>query len=114
MLSPQKATLAEQVKETFYLHRRRYGARRIAAELTAQGGSRVGRFAVQTLMKRQHLRAIAPRRFRPRTTESRHNVQPSPNLLLEVGNAPRSPREVIVGDITYLPTRAGRWSYLAS
>ncbi len=113
VLSAQKATLAEQVKDTFYLHRRRYGARRIAAELTAQG-SRVGRFAVQTLMKRQHLRAIAPRRFRPRTTDSRHTAQPSPNLLLEARHAPGRPREVIVGDITYLPTRTGRWSYLAS
>lgn len=27
---------------------------------------------------------------------------------------PQQPREVIVGDITYLPLQSGRWSYLAS
>jgi putative transposase len=60
------------------------------------------------------LRAIQARSFRPQTTDSRHNVQASPNLLLEAKNAPQQPGEVIVGDITYLPTRVGRWSYLAT
>ncbi len=113
VLSAPKARLAEQVKETFYLHRRRYGSRRIAAELTA-AGSRVGRCAVRTLMKRQNLRAIQPRRFVPRTTDSRDTVEPSPNLLLELENAAQRPRDVIVGDITYLPLQSGKWSYLAS
>jgi putative transposase len=112
-LSPQKVALAAQVKEIFYLHRRRYGARRIAAELQAQG-QRAGRCAVRTLMRRQELQAIRPCRFRPRTTDSRQTVAPCANLLLAVENAPRGPREVIVGDITYLPLRTGRWGYLAS
>jgi transposase InsO family protein len=111
--SPQKAALAAQVKETFYLHRRRYGARRIAAELKAQG-HRAGRCPVRTLMRRQNLQAICPRSFVPRTTDSRHTVAPSPNLLLAAENAPRRPREVIVGDITYLPLQTGKWGYLAS
>jgi transposase InsO family protein len=113
VLSPRKAALAAQVKETFYLHRRRYDARRIAAELTAQG-HQAGRFSVRALMKRQDLQAIRSRRFTPRTTDSRHTVAPSPNLLLDGRNAPRRPREVLVGDITYLPLRSGKWSYLAS
>jgi putative transposase len=29
-------------------------------------------------------------------------------------NAPRKPREVVVGDITYLPLQTGKWGYLAS
>ncbi len=29
-------------------------------------------------------------------------------------NAPQQPREVVVGDITYLPLRSGKWGYLAS
>jgi HTH-like domain len=45
-LSSRKAALAALVKETFYLHRRRYGARRIAAHLKAQG-QRAGRCAVR-------------------------------------------------------------------
>jgi hypothetical protein len=37
-----------------------------------------------------------------------------PNLLLDARNAPQKPRDVIVGDITYLPLQTGRWGYLAS
>lgn len=113
VLSRAKTALARQVEEVFYLHRRRYGSRRIHAELKAQG-SKIGRFQVRSLMRRLCLRAIAPRRFTPRTTDSRHGVVPSPNLLLNEQNAARKPREVIVGDITYLPLASGKWSYLAS
>ncbi len=113
VLSIEKAGLAKQVKEIFDAHRRRYGARRITAELKAQGVG-VGRFQVRSLMRRLQLQAIAPRRFRPQTTDSRHASQVSPNLLLDEANVAHSPREVIVGDITYLPMRLGKWSYLAT
>jgi len=113
VLSNEKAGLAKQVKEVFDAHRRRYGSRRITAELKAQGVS-AGRFQVRSLMRRLQLQAIAPRRFRPQTTDSRHASQASPNLLLGGENAAQSPHEVIVGDITYLPMRSGKWSYLAT
>jgi hypothetical protein len=113
VLSTVKAAVAKQVEEVFYLHRRRYGSRRITAELKAQE-IKVGRFQVRSLMRGRGLQAIAPRRFRPQTTDSRHTVAPSPNLLLNEENAPRNAREVIVGDITYLPLQSGKWSYLAS
>ena len=113
VLSAQKADVAKQVEAVFYQHRRRYGARRIAAELAAQG-SPVGCFQVRSLMRRQQLRAIAPRRFVPRTTDSRHGCQASPNLLLDGENSARHARQVVVGDITYLPLRSGKWSYLAT
>jgi transposase InsO family protein len=113
VLSQTKAALAAQVKAVFYQHRRRYGSRRIRAELLAQDIS-IGRFQVRSLMRRLALHAIAPRRFRPRTTDSRHSSEVSPNLLLDAGNAAQQPGEVIIGDITYLPLRSGKWSYLAS
>ncbi len=113
VLSSVKAELGKRVEAVFYQHRRRYGARRIRAELAAQGIS-VGRFQVRSVMRRLELQAIAPRAFRPLTTDSRHTVPPSPNLLLDAGNAAQKPGEVIVGDITYLPMRSGKWSYLAS
>ena len=112
-LSPEKAALAKHVEAVFYQHRRRYGSRRIGAELRAQGIS-VGRFQVRSLMRRLELHAIAPRRFRPQTTDSRHSSQVSPNLLLDNKHIAQKPGEVIVGDITYLPMRSGEWSYLAT
>lgn len=113
VVSPTKAALGGRVKAVFDRHRRRYGARRIVAELKAEG-VRVGRCLVRSQMRRLGLRAIAPKRFVPRTTDSRHAAQISPNLLLATKNAPQQPREVIVGDITYLPLRSGKWGYLAS
>lgn len=113
VLGPRKAALAAQVKEIFYQHRRRYGVRRITAELKFKG-QRAGRCAVRTQMRRQGLQAIRARRYVPRTTDSRHGDAPAPNLLLDEWHAPRGPREVLVGDITYLPLRSGKWGYLAS
>ena len=113
VLGSKKAALGERVSDIFYSHRRRYGARRIAAELVADGVS-AGRWLVRAQMRRIGLRAIQSRRFRPQTTDSRHRLPASPNLLLKAENAPQKPREVIVGDITYLPLASGRWSYLAS
>lgn len=113
VISPEKVAIGERVRAIFYDHRRRYGARRVAAQLRAEGIS-AGRFAVRSQMKRLGLCAICPKRFVPQTTDSRHTAQASPNLLLGGENAPRGPREVVVGDITYLPLRTGRWAYLAS
>ncbi len=113
VMSAEKAAISARVKETFYQHRRRYGARRIAAQLKDEG-VRAGRRLVRSQMQRLGLQAIRPRRFRPQTTDSRHSEQASANLLLEAENMPQKPREVIVGDITYLPLQSGKWSYLAS
>jgi putative transposase len=113
VVSARKAALGERVEAVFYRHRRRYGSRRIAVELRAEGIS-AGRFVVRSQMKRLGMQAIRPKRFVPRTTHSRHGVGASPNLLLDGQNAPQKPREVIVGDSTYLPLRTGKWGYLAS
>lgn len=112
-LSRKKSELAQAVKEVFYLHRRRYGARRISAELVASG-VRVGRRLAGSLMKAQALKAITPKRFVPRTTDSRHDFGFSPNLLRESVNEPAGQGEVIVGDITYLPLKGGKFCYLAT
>ncbi|MCP9496839.1 MAG: IS3 family transposase [Pyrinomonadaceae bacterium MAG19_C2-C3] len=111
--SRTKAALAKQVEAVFYQHRRRYGSRRIGAELLAQGIG-IGRFQVRSLMRRQSLRAIAAKCFRPQTTDSRHSSKVSPNLLLDAENVALKPGQVIVGDITYLPMRSGKWNYLAT
>ena len=105
--------LSERVAEVFRHHSRRYGSRRIAAELRA-AGQRVGRRRVRRLMREQGLRAIQPRRFVPRTTDSRHHQRLSPNLLRERERRVDRPLKALVGDITYLPLRGGEWAYLAT
>lgn len=64
-------------------------------------------------MKEQSLVAKGPKRFVPRTTDSKHDRLASPNLLKELLNKPSSWGEVVVGDITYLALRGGKWCYLA-
>ena len=104
---------ARQVRECFWLHRRRYGSRRISAELKRQG-LWIGRCRVRSEMRRQGLEAIRPKRFRPQTTDSSHSMRISPNLLLDGANKPAGQGTVIVGDITYLPLINGKWCYLAT
>jgi len=104
--------LAQQVEEVFWQNSRRYGSRRITAELREQ--TVIGRHRVRWLMREQGLRAIQPRRFVPRTTDSRHGQRMSPNLLVEREIIVDRPRQVIVGDITYLPLQNGQWAYLAT
>jgi transposase InsO family protein len=103
----RQAELDSRVRECFYIHRRRYGTRRLAAELET------GRAAVRAAMRRENLRAIGPRRCKPKTTDSNHDSRVSPNLLKDAANAPSGAGEVIVGDITYIRLADGSFSYLA-
>jgi transposase InsO family protein len=105
------AELAPLVRAVFWQHRRRYGARRIASEL-ADKGQRTSPRRVAKLLKNQGLRAIQPKSFVPRTTDSRHRLGYSPNLLLETPEPTRCD-ELWVGDITYVPLRGGAFCYLA-
>lgn len=107
------AELAQEVQAIFWEHSRRYGARRIAAELRARGVA-VSRHQVRVVMREWGLQAIQPCSFVPHTTDSRHTLGYSPNLLLEMVLPPGKPRSVVVGDITYLPLQTGAWAYLAT
>jgi len=69
-------------------------------------GIEVGRHRVRRLMPIQNWRAIQPRSFVPRTTDSRHGLRACPNLLLELGQ-PTRPDQAWVSDITYLPLVGG-------
>jgi transposase InsO family protein len=111
--SQTKSQMAEAVKEVFYLHRRRYGARRISAELKA-GGLPVGRRLASCLMKKQNLTAIRPKRFVPKTTDSKHTFGFSPNLLKDENSKQLRQGMGLVGDITYLPLQSGKFCYLAT
>jgi len=105
--TPVQKAFRKKVRSCFFEHRRRYGSRRIAKQL------QIGRFKARSAMKRGNLTAIAPKRFRPRTTDSRHDLRISPNLLQDGRNSPLEKGKVIVGDITYLPVKGGGFCYLA-
>ena len=66
--SQRKVDCAARIEECFYVHRRRYGSRRIAAEL------QIGRFRARAAMKRMGLRAIALKRSTPKTTDLKHGL----------------------------------------
>jgi transposase InsO family protein len=92
-------------------HRSRYGSPRLQAALRAEG-RQVSRGRVERLMRINGIRAIAGRRFRPTTTNSRHALPIAPNLLNRQFAVTR-PNTVWLADITCLPTGEG-WLYLAA
>ncbi|MEP4680064.1 MAG: IS3 family transposase, partial [Rhodopirellula bahusiensis] len=97
---------------TFHRHRRRYGARRIAADMKLQGFP-IGRERAAKLLQIAGLSAIQPKSFKPRTTESRHTLGYNANLLLEQPE-PIGINELWVGDITYIPIVRKGFAYMAT
>jgi putative transposase len=108
----REAELTPFVRAVFWNHRRRYGARRIAAVLADMGEVCSPRW-VAKVMKNQGLRALQPKSFVPKTTESRHHLGYSPNLILDTPE-PCRVNQLWVGDITYVPLRGGAFCYLAT
>lgn len=116
ILKEEKAMIAQEIKTIFSFHKRRYGWRRIQAELRDKG-LEVGRHQIRNRMREQGLVAIQPKSFVPKTTQSHPHLKRSSNLLLAAENLPTRPNQAVVGDITYLPNQeAGynKWLYLAT
>jgi putative transposase len=86
-----------------------YGWPRIWKELLARG-IRVGKLRVQKLMQLHGIRAKGKRRFKV-TTDSKHDLPISPNLLDRQFSV-AEPDKVWAGDITYIATDEG-WLFLA-
>ena len=107
----KRKRLAQLVKDCYFENRRRYGSRRIKKALAKQG-VKVGRFQIRRFLKEQNLKAIQPLSFKPRTTDSK-GVKAATNLLAEVNLAECAAGKIILGDITYIPLRGGRFAYLA-
>ena len=103
--------LLDDVRRLQTHHHGRYGSPRMHATLRAQERS-VSRGRVERLMRRHGIRALAGRRFRPCTTDSRHYLAVAPNLLQQRFTAP-APGRVWLADIAYIATGEG-WLYLAA
>ena len=103
------AQIGELIEKTFRRHRRRYGYRRLSAEL-ADHGVTCAPARVRRLMAQRSLHAIQPKNFVPKTSDGRAD-RPSPNLL-SGQPLPTIPGRVWAGDITFIPI-SDTWLYLA-
>lgn len=110
--SPLKEKRGQALRAAFLRHRRRYGSRRLRAELAGEG-LKTGRHQIRESMRDMGLKAIQPKSFVPRTTQSGHGKRNSPNLLLGK-ELPAGPDRVWLSDITYLPLASGGFGYLAT
>ncbi len=99
-----------RIKESYIRGRRAYGSPRITDDLR-DAGIRCGLNRVARLMRLAGIRARTKRRFKI-TTDSKHKLPVSPNILARDFTAP-APDTVWVADITYIWTEAG-WLYLAA
>lgn len=107
----RRKSLANLVKNCYFENRKCYGVRRIKASLNKQG-VKIGKYQVRQLMKEEGLKAIGPKKFVPRTTDSKGTIA-SPNLLKDIKIEECAPTKIIIGDITYIPLQDGSWCYLA-
>lgn len=105
----ENETLVPVVLEAHRKSKGTYGARRIAKELETHGVF-CGRDKAATLMKLAGVSAKQRKKFKA-TTDSKHKLPVSPNLLDRQFTVSK-PDRVYVSDITYIWTTEG-WLYLA-
>jgi putative transposase len=111
--SPREAAndnLDAKVESIFTENKGRCGSPRIHAALK-QEGLAVGRNRVIKSMKRQGLQ-VKQKRFKVRTTDSKHDDKVAPNLLEQNFKA-KAPNEKWLVDVTYLSVPTG-FVYLAA
>jgi len=108
---PKRKRLADLVRNCYFENRRRYGARRLQKAL-GKTGTKIGRRKVRRLMTEEGLTAIRSKAFKPKTTDSK-GTNPAPNLLAEINTAEGVLGKIIIGDITYIRLRGGKFCYLA-
>jgi hypothetical protein len=97
----QDRELTPIICDVFWRHKRWYGARRISEELLSRGVA-CGVARVARLLKTLGIRAIQPKSYRPKTTESRHRLGFNQNLL-SGRKAPTGINEVWVADMQLRP-----------
>lgn len=103
--------LAQTVIALHAQSRQTYGSPRIMMALRQQG-RRHGRNRLARLLRQAGLCGRQKARYRPRTTDSRHDHPIAPNRLA-LAPPTTAPNQIWAGDITYIPTRQG-WLYLAA
>jgi putative transposase len=106
----EDARLKIEIKNLHTQSRGTYGRPRLLAGLR-RGGQGTSARRVARLMRELGLRGVRKGGYRPRTTDSRHQLASWPNRLREA-SPPSRLDQVWVSDMTYVPTREG-WLYVA-
>jgi len=103
--------LAKRIRTIFEKSRKTYGHRRVKQALKQNFGVTASNDRIRRLMRDMGLVPVHKKKFKA-TTNSNHSLPIAPNLLKQNFQAV-IPRQVLVGDITYIPTEEG-WLYLAT
>jgi transposase InsO family protein len=109
-VAPKVCATSVKLQAAFACSGRTYGSRRLRTAL-ANEGITVGRHRIRSLMEKHQLRPVWKRKF-INTTDSRHSLPVSPNVLDRQFDV-AGPNQAWVCDITYIRTRRG-WLYLAA
>lgn len=96
-------SLEKKVLKMFFLHKGRYGRIRLKKELQKEGVTLSEKF-ISKVLKDNGLRARGNRAFRPKTTTPGEGNVSSNHLKTKEVNRPN---QVLVTDITYIPTKEG-------
>ena len=108
-VQPAVCEASVQLKAAFAASGGAYGSRRLRTAVAARGVV-MGIYRLRRLMRQHGLRSAWKRKF-VHTTDSKHALAISPNVLDRQFN-PSRPNQAWVADITYIRTRSG-WLYLA-
>ena len=100
----ENESLLEKIKELFIKKHRIYGYKRITKILPHDMKASEGR--VYRLMKANGLKSKTAKKYRPKTTDSDHNLPVAQNILSREFTAEK-PCQKWVSDITYIPTEEG-------
>ena len=107
---PVVCAASVHLKAVFAASQKAYGSRRLRTAMAARGQV-MGRHRIRTLMRINGVRPVWRRKF-VHTTDSKHTMAVSPNVLNRQFEQ-AMPNQVWVADITYIRTRSG-WLYLAA
>ena len=110
LAEPVVCAASVHLKAAFAANQKVYGSRRLTTAMAERGLS-MGRYRVRTLMRSNGLRPVWRRKF-VHTTDSKHSLAVSPNVLSRQFEQ-ALPNTVWVCDITYIRTKSG-WLYLAA
>jgi len=109
--SLRKQKLTRAIEDIFNASRKTYGSPRVHNQLLGLG-FKVSPSTVAKIMKENGLRSKVSKKFKVKTTDSKHSFPIAKNVVNQNFEASK-PNEIWLSDVTFVETREG-WLYLAS